>query len=62
MSNHIKAIANKRKREMDRNEEIKLRKYLNADACLEKEIKKPAKLPIIYKRSALPLSVLITRK
>ena len=31
MSNHIKAIANKRKREMARTEEVKLQKHLNAD-------------------------------
>jgi len=35
MSNHIKAIVNKRKREMARTEEIKLRKHLNADALIK---------------------------
>ncbi len=32
MSSHLKSIANTRKREMARTEEIKLRKHLNADA------------------------------
>jgi len=35
MSNHIKAIANKRKRKMARNEEIKIRKHLNNDALIK---------------------------